>query len=120
MNLDKEIIKHADWKIRFSNAIFRRESLDSYVMQTIRKDNCCELGQWLHGEGKAQYGRLPSYKACLKKHAAFHAEAEKIALTINAKHYHEASKMIGINSAFNAIVSETCCEVTRLKEECCL
>ncbi len=118
MNLDNEILRHADWKIRFSKAIFRRESLDSYVMENIRKDNCCELGKWLHGEGKAQYGGLPSYKACLKKHAEFHAEAEKVANAINAKQYRDASKMIDGDSAFNTVVSETCCEAIRLKKEC--
>ncbi|MGZ4997457.1 MAG: CZB domain-containing protein [Methylobacter sp.] len=120
MNINKEIIKHADWKIRFSNAIFRRESLDSYVMGTLIKENCCELGRWLHEEGKAQYDSFPSYKACLKKHTEFHIEAEKVANAINSKQFINASKMIGRDSAFNAAVSEVCCEAIRLKKECAL
>lgn len=120
MNIDREIQRHVDWKVRFSNAIFRRESLDSYVMEIIRKENCCELGKWLHSEGKAQYGSLPSYKACLKKHAELHIEAEKIANAINTKQYINASKMIGIGSAFNTVISEACCEAIRLKKECFL
>jgi methyl-accepting chemotaxis protein len=87
-------------------------------METIRKDNYCELGKWLHGEGKAQYGGLPSYKACLKKHAEFHIEAERVANTINAKRYINASKMIDRDSAFNAVASEICCQAIRLKKEC--
>ncbi|MGZ4970908.1 MAG: CZB domain-containing protein [Methylobacter sp.] len=120
MDIDKEILKHVDWKVRFSNAIFRRESLDSYVMETIRKENCCELGRWLHSEGKAQFSSLPSYEACLKKHAEFHIEAEKVANAINTKQYINASKMIGNDSAFNTVVSEVCCEAIRLKKECFL
>ncbi|MGZ5045031.1 MAG: CZB domain-containing protein [Methylobacter sp.] len=120
MNINKEIIKHADWKIRFSNAIFRRESLYSYVMGTLIKENFCELGRWLHEEGKAQYDSFPSYKACLKKHTEFHIEAEKVANAINSKQFINASKMIGRDSAFNAAVSEVCCEAIRLKKECAL
>lgn len=110
MSLDNAILKHADWKIKFGNALcntlFRRESLDSYVLKTIKKDNYCELGKWLHGEGEDQYGGLPSYKAWLNKHAEFHAEAEKIAKVIEAKRYIEAYKMLNGDSTFNTIVNE--------------
>lgn len=116
MNLDNEILRHVDWKARFTLAMSRQESLDSY---SIGKDNRCELGKWLHGDGKIQYSDLDSYTACLKKHAEFHTEAEKIAVAINAKKYHKASKMIDEYSIFNAVVNEVYFTVLHLKNDCC-
>ncbi len=58
MNLDSALQKHIDWKVKFRNAIAKQGEMD---VATITKDNCCELGGWLHGEGKVQYSGLPSY-----------------------------------------------------------
>lgn len=48
MNLDESIQKHAEWKLKFRSAISRKEQMDA---ETIGKDNCCQLGVWLYGEG---------------------------------------------------------------------
>jgi methyl-accepting chemotaxis protein len=116
MNLDNEVLRHVDWKVRFTLAMSKQESLDAYI---IGKDNRCELGKWLHGDGKMHYSNLKSYEACLKKHAEFHTEAEKIAVAINAKKYHKASKMINEDSTFSAVVNEVYFTVLGLKRDCC-
>jgi methyl-accepting chemotaxis protein len=92
MDLDSAIGKHAEWKMKFRNAISKQEQMDA---ATIAKDNCCDLGKWLHGEAKTSFSRLASYAECVKKHAAFHVEAGKVATAINAKKYAEAEAMIG-------------------------
>jgi methyl-accepting chemotaxis protein len=90
MDLDAAIGKHAEWKTKFRNAITKQEQLDA---ATIAKDNCCDLGKWLHGEGKSMHSGLPSFAGCIQKHAAFHTEAGKVAAAINAKKYAEAQAM---------------------------
>ena len=55
--------------------------------ETIGKDNCCQLGVWLYGEGKLKYSAKPEFGAIIQKHKAFHAEAGKIARLINSNQY---------------------------------
>ncbi len=106
MDLNLAIQKHAEWKYKFRTAMEKHEPMDA---ATIAKDNCCEIGKWLHGEAKAKHGHLASYAKCLSAHAAFHIEAGKIAALINSQKkeeaermlssgtpYHEASKRVGI------------------------
>ncbi|MFI3155399.1 MAG: CZB domain-containing protein [Methylococcaceae bacterium] len=114
MNLDSAVQKHMEWKVKFRTAITKQEQMDAV---TIGKDNCCELGQWLHGEGKTQCGGLTSYSTVLAKHAAFHVEAGKIATAINAKKYIDAEAMLGGSSAFANISGEVGIALMRLKKE---
>ncbi|MDP1664479.1 MAG: CZB domain-containing protein [Methylobacter sp.] len=114
MNLDSAIQKHMEWKVKFRTAITKQEQMDA---ATIGKDNCCELGKWLHGEGKSQCGGLGSYAITLSRHAAFHVEAGKVASAINAKKYTEAEAMLVGSSAFSTISSEVGIALMRLKKE---
>lgn len=50
MDLNNAIAKHSEWKTKLRSAITRKETLDA---STISKDNCCDLGKWLHGEAKS-------------------------------------------------------------------
>jgi len=56
MDLTQAIEKHSEWKAKFRSAISKHETMDA---DTISKDNCCELGKWLHGESQANSGNLP-------------------------------------------------------------
>ena len=55
MNLDEAVKKHIEWRAKFRLAIVKKEQMDA---ATISKDNCCEVGKWLHGEGKSRWGCL--------------------------------------------------------------
>ena len=98
MDLDLAIQKHAEWKFKFRTAIHQNEQLDA---SAISKDNNCEFGKWLHGEAKAQLGRLGSYVKCVADHAAFHTEAGKVAAAINAKKLEEAEKMMASGTPYS-------------------
>ena len=63
-------------------AISKQETIDA---ATVSKDNCCELGKWLHGEAKSEFGNFASHSECVSRHAAFHVEAGKVAVAINQK-----------------------------------
>ncbi len=99
MNFEEARKKHAEWRVKFRSAITTKATLDATA---IAKDNCCDLGKWLHGEAKTKYAALPSYQECVKKHANFHLEASKIAGVINAKKYDEAQSMLGIGTGFSS------------------
>jgi len=84
MNLNQAISKHIEWKVKFMSTILKQESMDT---ETISNDNCCELGKWLHEDGKTQFENLASYAICLEKHVTFHLEAGKIAAKIGTLHF---------------------------------
>jgi len=114
MDLDQAITKHAEWKIKFRSAISKQETMDA---STIAKDNCCELGKWLHGEAKAKFGKLQSYAQCVSKHAEFHTQASKVAQAINAKQYTEAEKMISNGTPYFQASSAVGVAIIALKKE---
>jgi hypothetical protein len=113
VNLDNAVIAHSIWKSRFRAAIMNAETLDS---QTISKDDCCELGIWLYGDGKRRYGGKPEFSSLVEKHKNFHNEAGDIAVTINAKKFSEAQSMIGGLSPFGAASAAVIVGIARLKE----
>ena len=91
MNLDEAIQKHAEWKVKFRVAINKKETMDA---NTLKTDNHCSLGQWLHGEGQQLHSNKPGFNELVAKHAAFHRAAGKVAETINAGQYDVASGML--------------------------
>lgn len=91
MNLDTAIAAHAQWKIKFRKAIDGKEQLDN---RTICRDDCCELGKWLHGEGKRRHGASGEFQTLMLRHKAFHTEAGKVADAINLKLYDRAIGML--------------------------
>jgi len=97
MNFDEAIQKHAEWKLKFRSAISKREQLDS---ATISKDNCCQLGQWLYGEGKSKFSAMPEFQKVVALHKAFHVEAGKVSQLINAKKYSEAEQALGTSTTY--------------------
>jgi hypothetical protein len=114
MDLNAAIQKHAEWKFKFHNAIFSGESIDAAA---VAKDNNCEMGKWLHGEGQALYKAKTTFAQCLANHAAFHMEAGKVAAAINAKKKDEAEKMLAAGSAFVAASKKVSLSIVELKNE---
>lgn len=84
---------------------------------TVSKDNCCDLGKWLHGEAKSQFGNLASHAECISKHAAFHIEAGKVAAAINQKKYAEAEQMIGASTPYTTASTSVAGAILKLKKD---
>ena len=112
MNLDEAIQKHAEWKLKFRSAISKKEQMDA---ETICKDNCCQLGQWLYGEGKAKYGAKTEFTTVVERHKAFHVEAGKVARLINSKQYEQAEKELGSGTAYSQASSAVGTAIIQLK-----
>jgi hypothetical protein len=99
MNLDNAILAHYEWKNKLKAAISSQSQLDA---ATISRDDGCEFGKWLHGEGGQLYGRKPEFTTLLQKHKTFHQEAGKVASQINARRFDDATRMIDTTSPFGA------------------
>jgi methyl-accepting chemotaxis protein len=107
INLNNAIKAHADWRNKLRKALIHKEQLDA---ETIGRDNCCELGKWLHGAGKSQYGGKPSFVKLVDAHRAFHEEAGRVAQEVNSGRYELANKMLentaaGFTKASNTVKS---------------
>ncbi len=115
IDLDSALKKHSDWKVKLRTAISNQETLD---VATISKDNCCDLGQWLHHEDThPQIAHLKSYQNCMNQHAAFHLEAGKVAAIINAKKYDQAQHLLGSDSNFSKVSNAVGVSIMRLKKD---
>lgn len=114
MKLDNAVETHAQWKTKLRSAISKHEQLD---ISSLSRDDCCELGQWLHGEGKQKYGKLAAHGDCVHKHVLFHHEVTKIAKTVNAKNYSLAENMLGAGSDYAKASSALGVSFLRLRKE---
>lgn len=114
MNLDNAVEIHAQWKTKLRSAIVKREKLDHVCLS---RDDCCELGQWLHGDGRQSYGRFASHADCVVKHRAFHREVAKVALAVNAGRYETAQELLAPLSPFAQVSSSLSTALLRLKKE---
>lgn len=114
MDFDKAMAAHADWKVKLRIALDNHEMLDA---ERICSDKNCDLGRWLHGDGRGQCGRAPSFGACVEAHAAFHREAGAVATRINAKDYGRAEQMLGAGSTFADASTNVAVILRRLKRE---
>ncbi|MBI4294484.1 MAG: CZB domain-containing protein [Betaproteobacteria bacterium] len=114
MDWKQAIAQHMQWKDEFCAAFSRQEPLDA---DTIAQDNCCELGKWLHGEAKAKLQRFVSYSECISEHAAFHAEAAKVARAINSKQYAEAEAMLCAGARYATASASVAAAIVHLGQE---
>jgi methyl-accepting chemotaxis protein len=114
VNLDNAIQAHANWRAKLRTAVTQRESLDA---DTVSRDDCCELGKWLHGAGGSQYGGKPSFVNLLESHRQFHQEAGKVARLINQGAYDEASKQLENNTGFSNASQKVGTAVIQLAKE---
>ena len=114
INLDNAIKAHADWRSRLRTAAGKREQLDA---DTIGRDDCCELGKWLHGEGGKRYGAHVSFPALVDAHKAFHVEAGKVARSVNQGDAGKAEAMLEGGTPFASTSSEVGRLIVQLKKE---
>lgn len=114
MDLNSAVQKHAEWKTKLRSAISKHEQMD---VATLAKDNCCELGKWLHGEARAKFSQLGSHGECIQKHAAFHVEVAKVATAVNAKKFAAAEAMLEAGTAYAQISSSLSVAFIRLRKE---
>jgi methyl-accepting chemotaxis protein len=115
INLESAIKAHADWRAKLRLAAQKNEHTDA---QTLGRDDCCELGKWLHGSGTRQCGGVPSFAALLAAHKSFHFAAGKVATAINQGHGAEVEGMMGNGSAFTQASGEVTRLIVQLRKEC--
>lgn len=76
------ITAHVNWKLRI-HALLSSKSSEKLEAATIARDNVCELGKWIHGEGRTSVPKL-MHAELMSTHADFHREAARIVSEVSA------------------------------------
>jgi aerotaxis receptor len=96
-HFDEAIASHQQWRVTLRNAALKGGQVDA---DQLRRDDCCELGHWIHGSGARVWSTSPGFDRLVDVHRTFHVEAAKVADTVNQKQLERAGKMLEPGSAF--------------------
>ncbi|HYD82079.1 MAG TPA: CZB domain-containing protein [Paucimonas sp.] len=97
MTLDEAVKKDYELRAKLLEAIAQKHQLEA---RALGKVEACALGNWLHGEAERKFVFIKSYRPCADAHAAFHAEAEKVARLINLEEYAQAEAALADGSPY--------------------
>lgn len=97
------IAAHVNWKLRIHALLTGRLS-EKLEPTNIARDNVCELGKWIHGEGK---GTMPpaEHATLVAAHAAFHKEAARIVGDVYGGHK-IGLEAIDMNAPFGKLTTQ--------------
>lgn len=114
MDFDEAIVSHLKWKIHLRNFLDGRGGkLDSTM---VAKDDACELGQWIYGEGK-QFAETAPYKDLVKKHAQFHLQAAEVVRKTEAGDKPGAEEMMASGREFSSASKDIVGAIMQLEQE---
>ncbi len=114
INLDNAIQAHADWRTKLRSAASKNEQLNA---DAIGRDDCCELGKWLHGAGGSKFAGKPNFVALIEAHRAFHIEAGKVARMVNQGQGAQAERMLDSGTPFARASGEVGRLIVQFKKE---
>jgi methyl-accepting chemotaxis protein len=119
LNFGTAIEVHQEWKVRLQAVIESRsqETLDPNV---VCRDDQCELGRWIHGEGGRQFDDEPQFADLRRKHAYFHACAGRVVLLAQSGHKDRAIAEISPGGDFAQasweVIGDLASMFTRLRD----
>ena len=98
---------HENWKLRLE-AYLAGNSTEDFAPEVICFDDRCDLGKWIHGQGKARLGQFPGFTALMGHHRMFHYAASNVVSLHKANHTEEARQMLGqqFNEFSNKVVQD--------------
>lgn len=97
MNTQEAILAHARWKTLLATYLSCPNG--SINANNLQADDKCDLGHWIHHEGKA-FAALPEYTALLSSHAKFHRAAADIVRKADTGRAVNADAELGMSSPF--------------------
>jgi hypothetical protein len=105
------IAAHVNWKLRI-HALLSGKLSEKLDPGTIARDNVCELGKWIYGEGKEQMSG-DTHSDLMAAHASFHKEAARI-----VKEFYAGQKIgleaIEMNAPFGKLTTRVVGILSRL------
>ncbi len=112
MNADDAIKDHVSLKTRLRVYIAKPDG--SLTPAVVATDDACDLGKWLHHEGRAFAG-TGEYQALLTGHAKLHEAAAEIVTRTNHGEKLTEDSAFGPRSAFAVLLSGLVAQIMALK-----
>lgn len=113
MNFDDAIAAHIKWKVRL-NQFIDGTGTEQLVSANVCKDNLCDLGKWIYGDG-AKYNTASHYKDLVSKHANFHRCAADVVKKVEGGDKAGAKSLLA--GPFSVASKETVTAIMELKKE---
>ncbi len=104
MNFDEMILAHSRWKSRLRASIQGTENIDA---QAVGKDDQCDLGRWLLGEGRT-HANLAEFGELKAKHARFHTTVAQVVTQAKELPTNEALRLVESLDSDYARASSAC------------
>lgn len=98
-DFDQAVIAHQQWKADFERAI--RAGGNGFDPETVRLDDRCQLGQWLHGAGKAAMNSSTAHGMLIDIHAEFHLAAARVLELARAGRIGDAAYEMDVGSQYS-------------------
>jgi len=100
MNVETAVKAHVAWKAKLKAYLSAPNK--SLNPTEIEKDNNCDLGKWLRGEGAKHSGKK-TYKDLLAEHAKFHKAAASIVRRADSGQKVLEETALGATSEFSTL-----------------
>lgn len=94
LDIDTAKVAHENWKLRLL-AYLEGQSSEDFAPEQICFDDRCDLGRWIHGQGRTQLGKFPGFTALTSHHRMFHYSASNVVALKKAGHTDQAKQMLG-------------------------
>jgi methyl-accepting chemotaxis protein len=106
MDFDQAIMCHTQWKSKLAAYIAKPDkSLDAAA---VAQDDRCDLGKWIHGEGR-KYANSAEFEKLVADHKRFHQAAGEIIRKADSGQSVQEKVALGAKSdyanASNAVVT---------------
>ena len=77
--IESAVSAHGRWRYRLRSAAKTGAGIEPEI---AGRDNACEMGVWLYGEGGSRYSGTPTYQTVLASHARFHRVVSESAILV--------------------------------------
>lgn len=114
LTLENALDAHSKWTEWLKAIASSGEPID---VETIQRDDCCELGKWLRSPGGMVYSHSPRFTRLVSTHKEFHAVAGAIAHEISVSAYKVAESMLQAGTPFANASEEVAMAIMELKTE---
>ncbi len=111
MDFEKAIRAHVQWKSKLIAYIANPNH--SVNAATVAKDDSCELGKWIHGEGQ-KHSKSPEFAKLVTDHARFHSAAADIVRKADAGQHVSQEVALGAKSDYASASTAVISELMRL------
>jgi hypothetical protein len=114
MDLDEAVKAHAAWKMKLHSYI--RHPDQSVDAAEVGRDDCCPLGQWLHGDGKQSIPDPDEYETLVREHARFHRAVGDAIKLADTGHDVQEEHVLGWDSEFAAASRSVVTAIVQIKK----